>query len=286
MWPKNATIYGISPKANFPIEQLQAARFVPATSSELMTSGFSPVRGDELAYKHGKHTLLRFTIEKKHIPASAVAVMLEERCVALEEQQGFRPGKKAMKDLKERIIDELLPRALATRRSTLIWIDQDQHRIVVDTASNSTADDVLRALIKAFAGLVDLGFQDTGWPRAKVLNSWVVDEPPTDFTVDDAVVLQHPGENGTLVKFERAHLDSNDVQLHLGAGASVQALAMTFNSRISFIMTQNMQLRKIKPLDILKEGADAEKDVDRFDSDVALMTRELGVLIDSLVQAA
>jgi recombination associated protein RdgC len=282
MWPKNATIYGISPKAHFDLEQLQAARFVPIGRLDLVSSGFVPVRDGELAYKQGKHILLKFMTEKKVIPSSAVRQVVEARAAELEEQQGFPPGRKALKELKERAFDELLPRALTSHRSTLVWIDQDQHRIVVDTASPSAADDILRVLIKTFGD--SLQFQDVTWPRAKVVTSWLEDEP-ADFTIDDAVVLQYPGEKGKVVKFERASAQGLDVLNHLTAGAAVAQVAMTYDSRVSFVMTENMQLRRIKPLDILKER-EGVVEADRFDSDVALMTRELGVLIDALVQEA
>lgn len=286
MWPKNATIYGISPKAQFPVEQLQAARFVPVGSLQSSSSGFSPVRGDELAYKQGKHILLRFTVEKKHIPGSAVAVLLEDKCAELAREQGFPPGKKQRKELKERIVDELLPRALSTRRTTAVWIDQDQHRIVIDSPSDSLCDEIVRTLLKLFGEGAGFGLQDARWPRAKVVTEWLNDEPPTGFTIDDAVQLQYPGEKGKRVKFDRADLDSADVQTHLAAGAYVDSVAMTFSSRLSFIMTDGMRIRRIKALDIVQEGREAEKDVDRFDSDFALMTRELGCLIDALVAEA
>lgn len=283
MWLKNATIYGISPKAQFPIEQLQAARFTPVGSSELQSVGFSPVHEGELAYRQGKHTLLRFTVEKKHIPGSALAVMVEDKAAALEKEQGFPPGKKARKELKERALDELLPRALSTRRTTQVWIDQDQHRIVVDSTSPSVCDEIVKALIKLYPATE---FQDVSWPRTKVVTAWVGDEPPAGFTIDDAALLQYPGEKGKRVKFDRANLDSRDVQTHLEHGAHVDSVAMTFESRLSFIMTDNMCVRRIKPLDIVQEGRDAEKDVDRFAGDVALMTRELGCLFDALVREA
>jgi recombination associated protein RdgC len=281
MWLKNATIYGISPKAQFPIEQLQAARFVPVTELQLQSAGFSPVQG-ELAYKQGKHTLLRFMIEKKHIPGSAVAVLVDEKCAELEKLQGFPPGKKGRKELKERVQDELLPRALSTRRTTAVWIDQDQHRIIIDSASNAVCDEIVKALIKLYP---TIEFQDVRWPRAKVITAWLDDEAPADFTIDDAVALQYPGEQGKRVKFDRANLNDHDVQTHLAAGAHVNSVAMTFSNRLSFVMTDNMRIRRIKALDILMDR-DGVQEADRFASDFDLMTRELGVLIDSLVQEA
>jgi recombination associated protein RdgC len=283
MWPKSATIFGISPKAQFPVEQLEAARFVPVGDLQLTSCGFVPIQG-ELAYRQGKHLLLRFMTEKKHLPGSAVAVKLEERCAALEDEQGFPPGKKARKELKERIVDELLPRALSSRRTTLVWIDQVQHRIVIDSTSNSVVDEILKTLRKTFTG--ELGICDVSWPRDKVITEWVNDEAPHDFTLDDSLVVQYPGAKGKVVKFERGSCDDTDVMDSLQRGAVVQSVAMTFGSRLSFVMTDNNQIRKLRALDVLQEGRDAEKDVDRFAGDVELMTRELGVLIDRLVREA
>lgn len=279
---KNATILGISPKAKIDVEQLQAARFVPIGDLEAQSAGFSPVRGDELAYVSAGSILLNYTVEKKVMPASAVNVIVKAKADELGEAQGFPLGKKAMKELKERVIDELLPRALSTRRTTAIWVDAVKSRIVVDSPSSSVVTDIQRALIKT---LGDIGLQDVAWPRAKVITEWMIDEP-AGFTLDDQVALKYPGEKGTVVKITNVTLPYGNVTDYINAGAMVESMSMTYDDRISFVMTEDAQLRRIRPLDVLKQSAAEAEEVDKFEANFALMTLEFRRMIDALVGEA
>ena len=279
---KNATILGISPKFKFDTQRPKNLPFHPVTDLQLESSGWAPVRDGALTSGVGRHALMYFMQEKKHIPASAVETLVADKIAELEKAQGFAPGKKARKELKERVIDELLPRALATRRRTAVWLDLDKHRLVIDSTSSPVIDAVNRALIRCFE---DIGIQDVSWPGPRVVTEWLI-ETPRDFDIDDEVELRYPGEHGKTVKFKAANLGGVDVQVHVQkGGASVEAIAMTYDSRISFVMTSNMQLRRIKALDVIT-SAETAKDVDRFYSEFTLIALELGNLIDVLIEEA
>ncbi len=60
-------------------------------------------------------------------------------------------------------------------------------------------------------------------------------------------------------------------------------LAMTWNSKISFVLHDNLQLRRIAPQDILKEPAESTEEL--FASDFAIMTGELSQLITDVIEA-
>jgi recombination associated protein RdgC len=60
---------------------------------------------------------------------------------------------------------------------------------------------------------------------------------------------------------------------------------MTWNGRVSFVLSDTLTLKKIKLLDVVVEGNAPGKDDDGFDADVALCTGELGRLIPDLVAA-
>ncbi len=284
MWPKNATVVGISPKASFMSERLNEHPFTQLGDLEAQSYGWGVVcPGAGLRhFTVGKQTLLQFVLQKKSVPASAVKDALEVRVAELETAQGFAPGKKKRKDLKEQVIDEMLPRAFATKQVVRVWVDGDKHRLVIDSVSRPVLDMIQRLLVQTFG---DIGMADVAWPRADVLTAWL-GEPPADFTNDDEVTMQWPGENGKTVKYTEADLYSDDVQANLVTGAVVQSLAMTYDGRVSFVMTDNLQIRRIRPLDILSEANNAEKDVDRFQADFMLMTLELGRLIDTLIAEA
>jgi recombination associated protein RdgC len=62
---------------------------------------------------------------------------------------------------------------------------------------------------------------------------------------------------------------------------------MTWADRISFVLTESLTIKRVAPLDVIKESADvtAQNDDERFDSDVMLMTGELSKMLGDLVAA-
>ena len=61
---------------------------------------------------------------------------------------------------------------------------------------------------------------------------------------------------------------------------------MTWNERISFVLTDMAQIKKIKLLDVVLDGVQENgKDDDGFDSDAAIVTGELSNLISDLLEA-
>jgi recombination associated protein RdgC len=60
---------------------------------------------------------------------------------------------------------------------------------------------------------------------------------------------------------------------------------MTWNGRVSFVLTEALTLKKIKLLDVVLEGTPEPQGDDGFDADVALSTGELRLLIPDLLAA-
>jgi recombination associated protein RdgC len=62
---------------------------------------------------------------------------------------------------------------------------------------------------------------------------------------------------------------------------------MTWNDKISFVLTEQLQIKRLAFLDILKEEAEsqAETTEELFDLDFTLMTGELARLLADLVDA-
>ena len=53
-----------------------------------------------------------------------------------------------MKEIKERVTDELLPKAFSIYRDTRVWIDTVNHWLVIDAAASAKADEVIGLLVK------------------------------------------------------------------------------------------------------------------------------------------
>ena len=268
-------------------QQFASQAFTPAASNEQLRQGWEPPReGGDLVHVVAGQFLLQLKTEKKVMPAAAINAVAKARAAELEEQQGFPPGKKAMKELKERAADEMLPRAFTVPSATRVWIDPKNGWLVVDAAAASKADDVIKLLLK----VVDrMPLESPRVQRSPVamMTAWLgADEAPHNFTIDQDTELRATGAGQAKVRFVKHSLDPEDVGRHIAAGKQCTRLAMTWSSRISFVLTESLAIKSIKALDILKEGqAYPANDVERFDNDFTLMTGELAKLLADLVEA-
>jgi recombination associated protein RdgC len=292
MWFKNLQVYRLPAPYALTAEQLaealQSQSFAPAGSNELLRQGWAPVRGDGSPLVHAVNGqfLITLATEKKILPSKAVNQVAKARAAELEEQQGFPPGKKAMKELKERVADEMLPKAFSTTSHLNVWIDPVNGWLAVDSAAPSKADDVIKLLLKA----VDkLPLESLRVKRAPVvtMTDWLhADQAPHNFTIDQDATLCATGESKSEIGYKRHALDPEEMRRHFAAGKQCVRLAMTWNSQISFVLDQRLVVRSIKPLDVIKENdVITYSDGERFDNDFTLMTGELAKLLADLVEA-
>ena len=269
-------------------EALLPQMFVPASSNELLRQGWDRPRGADGALVHAVNGqfLVSLKRQKKILPAAAVNEMAKAMAAALEEQQGFPPGKKAMRELKERAADEMLPKAFSVSSRTFVWIDPVNGWLVVDAASPAKADDVVKLLLKSVDKMPLESLRVQRSPVA-VMTAWLdADEAPYGFTIDQDATLRAAGESRAQVGYKRHSLEPDDMRRHIAAGKQCTRLAMTWNDRISFVLDESLSIKNVKPLDVLKESSVPTHDADeRFDSDFALMTGELAKMLADVVEA-
>lgn len=291
VWFKNMQIYRLEGVRGDPdkwTRTLEFQRFIAPSSNELLRQGWVPPREDgPLVHALNRQLLLVLATEKKVMPAGAVNLVLRERIAEVEKAQGFAPGKKAQKEIRERIIDELLPRALATRSHIRVWVDPVNGWLAVDMPTPSRADEVLKFLLKAFDKFPVESWRVQRSPIACMTEWLESDDAPEGFTVDQAATMRATGESKAQVQYKRHTLEAADVRRHIRAGKQCQQLDLTWNSKISFTLTANLTLKSIKPLDILgdNERSRTEDQDERFNSDFLLMTGEFNNMLRDLQQA-
>ena len=291
MWFKNLQIYRLpAPWAMTP-DQLEAMlaphTFAGGSSLEMQTQGWaSPRDNGMLVHTVNRQMLLQLATEKKLLPSTVINQVTKARAAELEEQQGFAPGRKQMKELKENVTDELLPRAFSIRRDTRIWIDPVNGWLVVDAASPSKADEVLKLLLKSIDKLPLETLHVAQSPVAAMTDWLAADEAPGGFTVDQDTELRATGESKATVRYVRHTIEADDVRRHIASGKQCTRLAMTWADKISFVLTESLAVKRVAPLDVLKENdATTKNDDERFDGDFMLMTGELSKMLADLVQA-
>jgi recombination associated protein RdgC len=120
------------------------------------------------------------------------------------------------------------------------------------------------------------------------MTDWVLGgHGPANFTVDQDAELRAGGDKAAAVRYVKHALDSEDIQKHIKAGKQCTRLALTFNDRISFVLTENLDIKRVAPQDILDQ-AEQNMPVDaneQFDGDLTLMCAELNQLLSGLLNA-
>eukprot|EP01030_Chromulinospumella_sphaerica_P011901 gene11901-11696_t len=291
MWFKNLQIYRLPAPWAFTPEQLEEAlaphSFTPASSNELLRQGWDrPRPNGGLVHVVNKQMLILLGTEKKLLPNTVINQVAKARAAELEEAQGFAPGKKAMKELKERVADELLPRAFSIRSNVWTWIDPVNGWLVVDAASPAKADEVIKLLLKAVDKLPLESLRVQRSPVG-VMTEWLqADDAPAGFTVDMDTELRATGESKAAVRYVRHTLEPEEIRRHIAAGKQCTRLAMTWDSKISFVLTESLAIKSVKALDVISEKESSTKnDEERFDGDFMLMTGELAKLMADVVEA-
>ena len=295
MWFKNLMLYRlVSPWAmtlEKLVEQLQRGLFAPVAGSTPVSRGWIAPRADSgLVYAANGHWLLRLQTETRLLPAEVVNTEVTKRAEKEAELQGFPPGRKALRELRERVTEELLPTAFTVRRSTHVWIDPKNGWFVVDAGVPGKAEAVTEHL-RCCLDLFPLAPLRTQLSPQSAMADWLAGgDTPTGFTVDRDCELQARAEEKAAVAFKRHPLGDevgDEIKAHLAAGKLPVRLALTWDDRISFVLTENMVIKRLSFLDLLKEEAEqnAETAADQFAADFAIMTGELSRFLPHLVNA-
>ena len=266
---------------------LKNMTFQECSSGEMKSEGWvSPHKDGELVHAVGGQFLLEYASSKKLLPTSVINEFADARAEKVEEQQGFAPGKKQKKEIKEQVTEELLPKAFAIHKSTNVWIDPINRWLVIDTASVSKAEAILTSLYKCIEKFPVGTLRTMRSPLSAMTNWLASDEAPAGFTVDQDTELRASGESKATVRYLRHTLEVNDVRQHIESGKQCTRLALTWNDRMSFVLTETLIIKKLMPLDVLKQDSSLDKnDLERADSDFLLMTGEVNKLLADLVAA-
>ena len=268
-------------------EQLGRLMFRPCGSQDLATQGWiSPVQ-DQLVFSVDGQWLISLCVETRILPASVINQETEERAKKFEAQQGFKPGRKQTKEIKECVLIDLLPKAFTRRRKVYAWIDPKAGYLAVDSSSRSAAEPLIETLHKALDEL-PLKLINTERSPAASMTDWLAGgEAPDAFTIDQDGELRAVTDEASAVRYVHHSLEGHEIREHIASGKQVSKLALTFDDRLSFILTDKFEIKRLQPLDTLTESDshDSLTREEQFQADFALMTGELRRLIPALIEA-
>lgn len=292
MWFRNLQIYRLPADWNIELQDFDDALarkpFHPCGSQDMESRGWLPPLPDgALVHATGGQWLIALGSEHRLLPAAVVREEAEERAAELAEQQGYKLGRKQMKELREQVEQELMPRAFTRRRRTLAWIDPKAGWLVVDAASQSKAEDVLEHLRHTLDSF-PLRLLRTERSPASAMADWLAgNEAPAGFTIDQDCELRSLSEDKAAVRYLRHPLEGDEIRAHLESGKLPTRLALSFDDRISFVLTEKLEVKRLDFLDVVCEqlGSDHDDAAALFAAEFALMTGELLHLLPAIVEA-
>lgn len=268
-------------------ESLDSGRFVPCGASQEKSIGWVEPRGEAnapLVESVSGQLLMKLMVETRALPGSVITRKAKERVAHIEATTGRKPGKKEMRDIKEDIKLELMPLAFTKESSLFVWIDPEAGLLMIDAGSQARADEVVTLLVKSLAGFA-VALINTKVSPTAAMSEWLINqEAPAGFSVDRECELKAADESKAVVRYARHPLDTDEVKLYVESGKLPTRLALTWDSRVSFVLTEGMQIKKVAFLDVVFEGSSAVGKDNGFDADAAIATGELRKLLPDLFE--
>ena len=284
MWYKNAIIYllpdGWQLEAGF-AEKLEQAAFTPCMGLDWFSEGFVPPTpfSSDFVFTAQNSNRVCLKHEEKVLPSATVRDLVNGKVA-----EARNLGHIEKQQLKEQIVDDLLPRALTQSRRTEAIFDTERGYLLVNEASDKRAEQMLIKLREALGGL-KVAMPYTRESPSSLMTEWLLQgHAEGDFELGYNVLLQGVGDVVSKVKISKKDLTHPEVIQHAKNGMKVVELELEWREQISFTLTKDFALKRIQFLDVLQEEAEQGDDTASltFASQI-IMVEALGEMINELV---
>lgn len=283
MWFKNLKLYTLTQDIDITEqdleEKLSEFKFRPCGSQEIATMGFSSPFNQGQTYIHAANGRIWITLKKQEriLPAAVINAELAEKVAQIEADTGSPVGKKAQQDLKQEIIQRLLPQAFTKSSFTHGFISTKDNLVVVDASADGKAEAFLAMLRKATGSLPVLPI--TRQSVQQELTDWLKqDNAPNDIVVLEEAELKALEEDGAIIRCKNQDLYSEEISQHIEAGKTVQKLAVEWSETFTALIQEDLSIKRLKFTDVVKEqNDDIPKDqmLAKLDADFSLMSGEI-----------
>ena len=294
MWFKNLYLYQL--QQEFPLtaetlhERLATKPFAPCTKEQRESSGWiTPLGKDAESFAHGSghFILISMAHQERMLPATVMRETLDERVEEIEARENRKVSSREKKDLREQIEFELLPQAFTRTRQLDAWIDTAKRWVVLNTSSASQAERLTSLLRKAIDSFPVVAPETQQSPMF-VMTQWLTQGVlPAPFEFGEECELRSQGEDQAVATFKKHELLSEEVKSNLATGKMVSKLMLVWDKRISFVLTDNLQVKRVKFLDVFDEQLeeqDPQSQAERKDMEFTLMTGEVARLLEDLMR--
>jgi recombination associated protein RdgC len=209
MWFRNLRLYRLSRDWTMDAarlgELLAAHPLARCGSQDMISRGWVYPRFDgEFVHAVNRCWLLALGVEQKLLPASVVRQATNERATEIEAAQGRKVGRKEMRDLRELVTQELMPRAFTQRRTTWAWIDPVHGWLVLDAGSDARAEEFVETLLRAVPGMPLKPLHTQVSPTTAMTEWLAAGEAPAGFTIDQDLELRAAAQTNATIRYARS----------------------------------------------------------------------------------
>ena len=212
---------------------------------ELSTMGFVPVAGtdDQLVRTAGKYSMIRLAKVEKIIPTQVLNSETQKIVDSVEASTGIAMGKKLINRTRDDVLVKLMKTAFHKTTYTNAIISRDY--IFVEASMNGSEN-----LLSKLRGAVE-SLPAYPWLKcslATLMTLWVTEGHPKDTELLNHIRLIG-GDGQTAVFKNQSIHDTPQVESLISDGYFVDELSMEFNRTMSFILSSEGVVRRVKFLD-------------------------------------
>jgi recombination associated protein RdgC len=293
MWFKNVQLFQFQEPFRLKAEQLEEKLsehiLQPCGRTQLSSYGWvSPFGESHSPLVHACNNRLLFMAakEEKILPAAVVNEALLAKIAELEATEQREISKRQKRELREEIQFTLLAQAFVRVRRTAAYIDPELGLLIIDSSSRPRAEELTVLLRKCLGSLKIQAVKTQQDPKA-VMSEWVLKQQyPNEIEMADSCEMLAAEKGKGVIKCQQQDLSAKEVANHLQSGKYITRLALRWASKLACVFHEDLSIKGIKFLDVLKERLDeveAQTRAERIDADFALMSAEFSALINDMM---
>ncbi len=296
MWFKNILFYRFTKPFDMSSDELEQklseALFKPCGANDVYQLGWSsPLQksSEQLVHVNQHYWMICLQKQERILPTSVVNEQLQEKVNEIEETQHRKVSRKEKTELKELIVNTLLPQSFTKTNRFYAYLSPSKGYMVLNTASAKVADE-LTSFLRKTIGSLPVRVPAVNQAPASVMTNWVTapESLPAHLTLGYECELTSHGEDKGSIKYKGLELDQDQINEQIKSGMEVTKLAVDWNESLSMLLGSDLSIKRIKFGDMLQEQLEdtsAEDAASAFDAGFTIMTAEFDRLIPDILNA-
>ena len=292
MWFKNIRVMQLP--ADFKIcasvlgDALSIKKFAPCKPDQRESWGFGSPYGansNELICKLDSNLLFTVLHQVRIMPAAAVKELLNDAVAVIEKTENRTLTAKEKTVLREQMEFELLPKTLKKTKRIDAWIDTSSRLIYINTSSILESEAVTK-LLRAALGTFPCTPINVYSPTV-LMTEWLKSPAliPSIFSLGAWCELHAQGMEQSTATFKCHALASKEVYENLNAGKVVSRIELVWRDKISFVLDEGLNFRRVRFLDLLADelkNSKPESKAEKMEAEFSIMSLQMRLLTAQL----